>query len=50
LYLVHQRGEGSDPDRILIRDVPLIIDILVWLAVVVVVLYGHSLFGKGLSY
>lgn len=39
LYLVHQRGEGSDPDRILVGDLPLIIDIVVWLAIVVVVLY-----------
>jgi 4-hydroxybenzoate polyprenyltransferase len=39
LYLVHQRGEGSDPDRILVRDLPLIAGILVWLAIVIVVLY-----------
>jgi len=50
LYLVHQRGEGSDPDRILVRDIPLIIDILVWLAIVVVVVYVLPVRGLSLPY
>jgi 4-hydroxybenzoate polyprenyltransferase len=31
LYLVHQRNEGGSPEEILLRDWPLIIDILLWL-------------------
>lgn len=31
LYLVHQRHEGGSPEEILLRDWPLIIDILLWL-------------------
>lgn len=40
LYLVHQKGEGGRPERILLSDVPFIINLLVWLAIVVAVLYG----------
>jgi 4-hydroxybenzoate polyprenyltransferase len=32
LYLVHQRHEGGSPEEVLLRDKPLIIDILLWLA------------------
>jgi len=33
LYLVHARGEGGSPEEVLLRDVPLIIDVLLWVAV-----------------
>ena len=32
LYLVHQRKEGGSPEEVLLRDWPLILDILLWLA------------------
>ena len=32
LYLVHQRNEGGSPEEVLLRDWPLILDILLWLA------------------
>ena len=32
LYLVHQRHEGGSPEEVLLRDWPLIVDILLWLA------------------
>jgi len=32
LYLVHQRHEGGSPEEVLLRDWPLILDILLWLA------------------
>jgi hypothetical protein len=32
LYLVHKRREGGSPEEVLLRDWPLIIDILLWLA------------------
>ncbi len=32
LYLVHQRHEGGSPEEVLLRDWPLIIDILLWLS------------------
>ena len=38
LYLVHQRDEGGSPEEILLRDWPLIIDILLWLATAATVL------------
>jgi 4-hydroxybenzoate polyprenyltransferase len=33
LYLVHVRGEGGSPEEVLLRDWPLIIDVLLWVAV-----------------
>ena len=38
LYLVHQRHEGGSPEEILLRDWPLIIDILLWLTTAATVL------------
>lgn len=38
LYLVHQRHEGGSPEEVLLRDWPLIIDILLWLATAATVL------------
>lgn len=39
LYLVYTRGEGGDPENILLRDKPLLIDILLWLILVITILY-----------
>ena len=39
LYLVHQRGEGENPTAVLLGDGPLIVDVLLWGAAVVVALY-----------
>ncbi len=39
LYLVHQRGEGENPTAVLLSDGPLIVDVLLWGAAVVVALY-----------
>ncbi|MFB3880630.1 MAG: decaprenyl-phosphate phosphoribosyltransferase [Armatimonadota bacterium] len=39
LYLIHQKGEGGDPDRIVISDRPFLINFLLWAAVVVFALY-----------
>ncbi|MDI6857628.1 MAG: decaprenyl-phosphate phosphoribosyltransferase [Dehalococcoidia bacterium] len=33
LYLVHVRGEGGSPEEVLLKDWPLIVDILLWVAV-----------------
>jgi len=32
LYLVHARGEGGSPEEVLLRDKPLMLDILLWVA------------------
>ena len=38
LYLVHQRNEGGSPEEVLLRDWPLITNILLWLATAATVL------------
>lgn len=38
LYLIHQKNEGGSPEEILLRDRPLIIDILLWLGVSMAIL------------
>lgn len=39
LYLIHQKGEGGNPDRILLSDRPFFINMLVWAGIVGVVIY-----------
>lgn len=39
LYLVYRKEEGGAPEKVLFTDVPLIIDIVLWLLSVVAVLY-----------
>jgi 4-hydroxybenzoate polyprenyltransferase len=39
LYLVHQRGAGENPTVVVLTDVPLIVDVLLWGGVVTIVLY-----------
>ncbi len=40
LYLVFAGGSGGKPSRVLVTDVPLVVNILLWVAVVVWVLYS----------
>ncbi len=39
LYLVHQKGKGGSPTTIMLTDVPLIINVVLWLITVEVILY-----------
>jgi 4-hydroxybenzoate polyprenyltransferase len=39
LYLVDARNEGGDPARLLIRDMPLLLTVLLWVAADVILLY-----------
>ncbi len=39
LYLVDARNEGGDPARLLIRDTPLLLTVLLWIAADVILLY-----------
>ena len=38
LYLVNQTNEAESPERLIIRDKPLVIDILLWAATAITVL------------
>lgn len=39
LYLVHKKGEGGNPENVLVSDVPLIINIALWAVTAGVILY-----------
>ncbi len=41
LFLVHQKSEGGNPTRLLLRDVPTMINILLWFGVCIWIVY-HS--------
>jgi len=41
LYLIHQKDEGGSPERIPFTDVPMIVNLLLWLATVGIILYGR---------
>jgi len=39
LYLIHQRSEGGSPEALIIKDRPLLIDLFLWIASSVFILY-----------
>jgi 4-hydroxybenzoate polyprenyltransferase len=39
LYLVHQRNEGGSPELLIITDKPLLIDVFLWIATAVLIIY-----------
>ena len=39
LYLIHQKGEGGNPENILVKDKALMINIILWVIVVSIILY-----------
>jgi 4-hydroxybenzoate polyprenyltransferase len=39
LYLVHQKGKGGSPEELVIMDRPLLLDIVLWIAAVIIILY-----------
>jgi len=39
LYLVHKEEKGGSPTRLLLTDLPLLLDVLLWLASVIFILY-----------
>lgn len=42
LYLIHQKGKGDSPESLIIRDYPLLINILLWVGTVFLILYFYS--------
>ncbi len=42
LYLIHQKGEGGDPDRIVVADRPFLANFLLWAVVVGFAIYRRS--------
>jgi len=42
LYLVHRRGEGEDPARVLLADAPLRTSVVLWAVLVVGLIYGPT--------
>jgi 4-hydroxybenzoate polyprenyltransferase len=43
LYLIHVEGEGSAPDEVLLRDMPLLASIILWGLAFVIILYLPNL-------
>ncbi len=39
LYLVHQRNEGGSPELLIITDKPLLIDVFLWIASAILIIY-----------
>jgi len=39
LYLIHQKEKGGSPSRLLLTDLPILIDIFLWLVCVLVIVY-----------
>jgi hypothetical protein len=41
LYLVYQRREERNPTEAILRDLPFLINIVLWVAAVLVIVYGR---------
>ncbi len=39
LYLVHQKDEGGSPEALIIKDKPLLVDVFLWIAAAMLILY-----------
>ncbi len=39
LYLIHQKGEGGNPDRIILSDRPFFVNMILWMAAVATAIY-----------
>jgi hypothetical protein len=39
LYLIHVRGEGGAPDELLFKDIPLLLDVILWVVSAGIILY-----------
>lgn len=44
LYLVHRREGGGDPSDVLLTDRPILVCVALWIAAVIALVYGRSLF------
>lgn len=40
LYLVHKKEEGGNPTKILLTDIPMIVNVLAWILACVLIIYG----------
>jgi len=38
LYLIHKKDEGGSPSRLLLTDIPMLVDVLLWLATVLILM------------
>ncbi|MEK6569991.1 MAG: decaprenyl-phosphate phosphoribosyltransferase, partial [Bacteroidota bacterium] len=45
LYLVHKREEGGNPTKILLTDIPLILNVVAWVLVCAYIIYGRQFYG-----
>ena len=41
LYLVHRAEQGDQPDKVLLTDIPMLVDVALWLAAVVLIIYAR---------
>ncbi|MFA5404236.1 MAG: decaprenyl-phosphate phosphoribosyltransferase [Ignavibacteria bacterium] len=44
LYLIHKKNLGENPEQIVIKDIPLIINSVLWFLVSVFIIYKHKFF------
>jgi 4-hydroxybenzoate polyprenyltransferase len=42
LYLIYQRGEGGSPDELVLKDMPLALNIVLWMLSVLAIMYFFS--------
>lgn len=40
LYLIHRKNQGGEPEKILLSDLPLLLDVIMWVILCVAIIYG----------
>ena len=41
LYLIHKKGLGESPEQIITKDIPIVINFIIWFIVSVFIIYKH---------
>lgn len=40
LYLIHKKEEGGNPTRLMIKDLPMVINMVLWISSAIIIIYG----------
>jgi len=40
LYLVHKKEKGGNPTKLMLTDIPLLLNVILWIIVAIIIIYG----------
>jgi len=42
LYLVHKKEKGGNPTKLMLTDIPLLLNVILWIIVAIIIIYGNK--------